>query len=112
MNAIVSLLINSIAVFAAGYILPGVHISDFVTAVIVAIVLGVLNVFIKPVLTILTMPITIITLGLFTFVINALMVLLVTVIVPGFKVDGFVWALIFSLVLSLISSFLSTLAKS
>lgn len=110
MNIIVSLLVNAIAVFAAGYILPGVHIANFVTAIIVAIVLGVLNTFVKPILTILTLPITIITLGLFSLVINALIILVASAIVPGFKVDGFLWAIIYSIVLSIVSSFLNMLA--
>ncbi len=111
MGIIVSLLVNAVAVFATGYILPGVHINNFVTAIIVAIVLGILNTFIKPILIILTLPINIITFWLFTFVINAVLVLIASSIVPGFKVDGFFWALAFSLVLSLVSSFLNTLVK-
>ena len=109
MQTIISILVNALAVFAAGYILPGVHISDFVTAIVVAIILGVLNTFVKPVLILLTLPINILTFWLFTFVINAVIVLIVAKIVPGFKVDGFWWALAFSLVLSLVSSFLNAL---
>ncbi|HVZ11589.1 MAG TPA: phage holin family protein [Patescibacteria group bacterium] len=109
MSIIISLLVNGVAVFAAGYILPGVHIADFVTAIIVAIILGVINTFIKPILTILTLPLTIITLGLFSLVINAVIILIVAAIVPGFKVDGFLWAVVFSIVLSIISGFLNML---
>jgi len=112
MGIIFSLLVNSIAVYATGYILPGIHINDFVTAVIVAVVLGVLNTFVKPILIILTLPINIITFWLFTFVINAALVMLASAIVPNFKVDSFLWALAFSLVLSIVSSFLNSLAKS
>lgn len=110
MFLIIRLLVNSIAVFVASYITPGVEVKSFVISVIVAIILGVLNAFLKPILILLTLPITILTLGLFTLVINTLIVLLASAIVPGFRVSGFVTALIFSLVLSLVSWFLSSLA--
>lgn len=107
----VNLIVSALAVIISAYILPGVKVDGFVTAVIVAIVLGAANMFIKPVLVLLTLPLTILTLGLFTFVINAFLVLLVGSIVPGFKVEGFLSALLFSLVLSIISSFLYSIAK-
>lgn len=107
----VNLIVNALAVIISAYILPGVKVDGFLTAVVVAVVLGVVNMFIKPILLLLTLPLNILTLGLFTFVINALLVLLVSNLVPGFKVSGFLWALIFSLVLSVISSFLYSLAK-
>lgn len=107
----VNLIVSALAVIISAYILPGVKVDGFLTAVVVAIVLGVVNMFIRPVLLLLTLPLNILTLGLFTFVINAVLILLVTNIVPGFQVEGFLWALIFSLVLSLVSSFLSSLAK-
>lgn len=105
------LLVSSLAVFIAGSILPGVSVDSFVTAVLVAIVLGAVNMILRPILVILTLPITIITLGLFAFVINALLVLLVDYLVPGFRVDGFLTALLFSFVLSIISWFLNSLVK-
>lgn len=111
MHVLLFLLVNSFAVFVTSYVLPGVQVESFLTAVIVAVVLGVLNVFIKPILIILTLPINILTFWLFTFVINAALVLLASAIVPGFKVNGFLWALAFSLVLSIVSSFLNSLAK-
>lgn len=109
MNFILKLLINGLAVFITGYILQGVHIDSFVTALIVAVVLGVINVFLKPILFILTLPVNIMTLGLFTFILNALLIMLTTTIVPGFTVDNFWWALLFSFVLSLINGFLQAL---
>lgn len=112
MQPIIFLLVNSLAVFVSSYILPGVKIDNFVTAIVVAIILGILNTFIKPVLIILTLPINIITLWLFVFVINAFLVLVASAIVPGFKVDGFWWALAFSLILSIVSSFLNSIARS
>jgi putative membrane protein len=101
-----SLLVSAIISFGLSYILPGVHIDQFFTALIVALVLAVLNAIIKPVLIILTLPITIFTLGLFLFVINAVIILLADRFIPGFKVDGFWWALLFSLLLSLLTSLL------
>lgn len=109
MTVIISLLVNSFAVFATGYLLPGIDIRNFFTAILIAVVLGVFNTFVKPILVLLTLPINIITFGIFTFVINALLVLVASALVPGFFVDGFWWALAFSLVLSIISSFLNTL---
>jgi putative membrane protein len=87
--------------------MPGVHVASFTTALIVAIVLGLLNIFIKPILVILTLPVTILTLGLFLLVINALIILLCTNIVGGFHVDSFWTALIFSIVLSLLQSIMN-----
>lgn len=109
MGILITLLVNSFAVFITDYLLPGIHIPDLLTTVIIAVVLGVLNTFIKPILVILTLPVTLITFGLFVFVLNALMVLLASAVIPGFHVDGFWWALAFSLVLSIINSFLNTL---
>lgn len=106
----VNLLVSAIAVIISAYILPGVKVDGFLTALIVAVVLGAINMFIKPILILLTLPLNILTLGLFTFVINALLVLLVSNLVPGFKVAGFFPALLFSLVLSIVSSFLYSLA--
>ena len=111
MRLLIYLLVNGLAVFITAYILPGITVDNFLTAVIVAVVLGVANFILKPILILLTLPITILTLGLFTFVINALLVMLVAALVPGFHVSGFGWALVFSLVLSLVGSFLHALSK-
>lgn len=104
-----NLLISSIAVLISAYVLPGVHVSGFIVALITAIFLGIANTFIQPVLLLLTLPITILTLGLFTFVINGLLVMLVAVVVPGFKVDGILSAVAFSIVMSLVNIFLQGL---
>jgi putative membrane protein len=106
MNIILRIIISAIVAFALSYILSGVHIQSFVTAIVLAIVLGLLNIFVKPILIILTLPITIFTFGLFLFVINALIILLAAKFVSGFRVDGFWWALLFSLLLSVLTSFL------
>ncbi len=109
MKLLLYLLVNCVAVFIAGYLLPGVEIIGIGTIIIVAIVLGVLNTFIKPILLLLTLPITILTFGLFALVINALLILLASAVIPGFIVDNFWWALLFAIVLSLVSSFLNSL---
>ena len=111
MNIIANLLINGLAVFIAAYLLNGVHIDSFITAVIAAVVLGITNTIIKPIFLVLTLPINILTLGLFTFIVNALMILLVSSIVSGFEVDSFLWAFLFSIVLSLVNIFLKSLKK-
>jgi len=107
MQAIINLVLSALAVIISAYILPGVKVDNFLTAIVVAIVLGIINAIIKPILVILTLPINIVTLGLFTFVINGIVILLVSAIVPGFRVDGFVWAILFSLVLSIVNGVLS-----
>jgi putative membrane protein len=111
MGFLVNLLINGLAVYITARVLPGVSVDSFVTAVIVSVVLALVNTFIKPILFILTLPATILTLGLFTLVINALMIFLVATFVPGFHVNGFWSALFFSLILSLVSSVLRGLTK-
>ncbi len=106
MNIILRIIISAVVAFGLSYILSGVHIQSFVSALILAVVLGLLNILVKPILIILTLPITIFTFGLFLFVINALIILLAAKFVNGFRVDGFWWALLFSLLLSVLTSFL------
>jgi len=101
-NVLVSWLIMTLAIIITAYVLPGVSVSTFVVALLVALVIGILNAFIKPILLVLSLPINILTLGLFTFVINALLIMLTSWIVPGFKVAGFWWALLFSIILSVV----------
>jgi len=111
MNWIIRLLLNAVAVVLTAYLLPGVDVTDYWTALIVAIVLVVANVVVKPVLVILTIPITIVTLGLFLLVINALIILMADYLVDGFTVNGFWWALLFSLILSIFNSLFDDLTK-
>lgn len=108
---IVKLLINGFAVLVTGYLLHGVHIASFFTALVIAIVLGIINTLLKPVLLLLTLPINILTLGIFTIILNGLLILLTSAVVPGFKVDGLLWAILFSIVLSLVNWFLNLLTK-
>jgi putative membrane protein len=86
-----------------------VHLDDYLSAVLVAVVLAFLNTIVKPILTILTIPITIVSLGLFLLVINAILIIFADKLVPGFHVDGFWWALFFSLILSVFTSVLNGL---
>ena len=96
-------LVSTLAIAIAAYLLPGVTIAGFFPALVTALVLGLINAFIKPVLVILTLPLTVVTLGLFTLVLNALLIMLTSAIVPGFGVKNFWWALLFGLVLSIIN---------
>jgi putative membrane protein len=107
MKLLTRILITSGLVLLIAHFMPGVHVAGFATALIVAVVLGLLNIFIKPVLVILTLPVTILTLGLFLLVINALIILLCTNIVGGFSVDSFWTALLFSIILSLSQSIMN-----
>lgn len=100
---IIKFLVNGFVVYATAYLLSGVTITSFKVALIVALVLAGLNILIKPILLFLSLPVTILTLGLFTFVIDALMVILATKIVPGFSVDSFLTALVFSVVMTILS---------
>ncbi len=111
MNFLTKILLSSLAVIIASYILPGIYVDSFVVAIVIAVLLSLLNVTVKPLLIIFTIPLTILSLGLFLLVINAVIILLAGSIVPGFEVDGFWWALLFSLVLSLTNSLLSDLSK-
>lgn len=104
MNFILRILIIAVNAFFLAYLLPGISISDFGTAIIVAFVLAILDALIKPLLILLTLPATVLTFGLFLFVINALVILIDAWFVHGFKVDGFWHALLFSILLSTINS--------
>lgn len=107
MRVFLNWIIAAIAIMVAAYLLPGVAVAGLVSALVLAVVLGAINAFIRPILVLLTLPINIITLGLFTIVINAVLVLLAASIVPGFSVDGFWWAVLFAVVLSIVNSVFS-----
>lgn len=110
MNLILRLLVTALAAMITAYVLPGVSLAGFTSALILAIVLALLNLIVKPILVILTLPVTIFTLGLFLLVINAIIIMLASGLVSGFRVDGFFWALIFSLVLTVVSSIMHSIA--
>jgi putative membrane protein len=103
-NMLMRLLITSLVAFALSYLLSGIAIDSFWTAIVLAVVLAVLNAVVRPLLVLLTLPVTFLTLGLFLLVINALMILLADKLIDGFEVSNFWWALLFSLLLSGISS--------
>lgn len=104
MKLLVRILVTSALVLLIANFMTGVHVKGFTTALIVAVVLGLLNIFIKPILVILTLPVTFVTLGLFLLVINAIIILLCDNIVGGFSVDSFFTALLFSIILSISQS--------
>lgn len=106
MNILTRILINTIAVLVVSYILPGIEISSFFDGLVVAVVLAVLNMLVKPILVILTLPLTIVTLGIFLLILNGLIVMLAGALVNGFYVSGLFWAIIFSLLVSLVNTIL------
>ncbi len=106
------IVLTGILVMLIAYLMDGVHVDSFITAVIVAVVLALLNLFIKPIIVIFTLPVTIITLGLFLLVINAIIILICSEIVGGFTVDSFWTALLFSIFLSILQSIIYGLSGS
>lgn len=106
MKTILNILLTAVAVMILAYVLPGVEVTSFWAAIFVAVILGLLRLFVKPILIFLTFPITIITFGLFLLVINAGIIMMADYFVSGFKVQSFWWALAFSLLLSFLQSIL------
>jgi putative membrane protein len=111
MKFILRILLSALAVVVLAKVLPGVGVDTYTTAIIVAIVLSLLNFIVKPILIILTLPVTIITFGLFLLIINAIIILLADNLIAGFTVDSIWWALLFSLLLSFLQSILFSLLK-
>jgi len=109
MPIIIRWLVMVLAIMISSYLIPGVAIAGFWAALWLALFLGIINVLIKPVLILITLPINILTLGLFTFVINALLILLAASVINGFSVSGFWAAMLFSIVLSIVSYILNSL---
>ena len=112
MNLIIRLLVTAVVAFFLTKILSGVHFDGFSTAIVFAIVLGILNLIVSPVLKILGLPLTILTLGLFSLVINALVILIADYFIDGMTIDGFWWAFIFSIALSIITSLVNGIFTS
>ena len=104
MKFLIKLILYSVAILITSYLLPGVHVATFWDAFILAAVLALFNVTLKPLLIILTIPFTIITLGLFLIVINAVIILLADSFIPGTSIDGFWWAVLFSFIVSVLNS--------
>ncbi|HLF52802.1 phage holin family protein [Flavobacterium sp.] len=111
MNLIIRILLTAVLVMLIDYFMPGITVANFTTSVIVAVVLGLLNIFVKPLIVLFTLPVTIITLGLFLLVINAAMILLCSEIVGGFNVNSFWTALLFSIILSVLQSIMYRLTN-
>ncbi|MDO6517536.1 phage holin family protein [Zobellia uliginosa] len=111
MKLILRILLSALAVVILSKVLPHVFVDSYTTAIIVAIVLSLLNFIVKPILVLLTLPVTILTLGLFLLVINAVIILLADNLIDGFTVDGILWAILFSLLLSFLQSILFSLLK-
>lgn len=107
MKTIINIIITTILVMVISYFLPGVRVDGFMDALIVALVLGLLNIFVKPILVLLTLPATIFTLGLFLLIINAVIILICDALVDGFEIRSFISALLFSLILSACQAVLS-----
>ena len=103
MKIIIHWIVSALAIIVTAYVLPGVHVNGFFVALVLAVVLGAINTVLRPILVILTLPISIMTLGLFVLVINALLIMLATFIVPGFSVVSFWWAFLFSIVLTVVN---------
>lgn len=108
--SLVHWLITALAIGVAAYLIPGIEVT-LIGAVVLAVVLGIINVFLKPIINLITLPINVVTLGLFSLVVNALLIMLAGMIVPGFSVDGFWPAFFFGIVVALVSALFGMMAK-
>lgn len=111
MSILINWIITAVVIMVSAYLLPGVVVEGVIAALVLAVVLGAINAFVKPLLVVLTLPINIVTLGLFLFVIDAALIMLAAAIVPGFSVGGFWWALLFAIVLAIVSWVVGHFAK-
>lgn len=111
MKLLINLVVNVLTLMIVATILPGFVVADWTAAFVAAVVIGVINTFIRPVLLFLTLPLTIVTLGLFALVINVALLLGAAAIVPGLSIDGILTAFLASILISLVSSFLGSLVK-
>jgi putative membrane protein len=111
MKFIIRLFLTALSLLLVAYLVPGIHVDSFLTALVTALLLGILNAVVRPILVFLTLPITVLTLGLFIFVINAALFFFVASLLDGFSVDGFWYALLGSLLVSVISGIAHKLTK-
>lgn len=111
MNGVLRFLLSGVVVVLTAYLLPGVHVSGYWIALLTALLISISNILVRPILIVLTIPITIVTLGLFLLAINSLIILMVDHFVDGFQVDGFWWAFAFSVILSIFNSLFADLTK-
>jgi len=109
MRLLLRFLLNALALWVAAWLIPGIYLASPAAAIIAGIVLGFVNAIVRPVLVLLTLPVTLITLGLFIFIINAICLALTAWVVPGFTIDGFGSALLGALVVSVVSWLLNGL---
>ena len=112
MSLIIRWLLNAVVILLVAYIVPGFHVVNFFTALIIAVVLAVINITLKPLLIVLTLPVTILTLGLFIFVINGFVLWFTSTIIKGFTIDSFMSAFVAALLMSLIHYFINRLESS
>ncbi|MEX2013955.1 MAG: phage holin family protein [Parcubacteria group bacterium] len=108
MKIFINWLLATVAIIIAAYLLPGISVEGIVPALVLAVVLGIINAFIRPVLLLLTMPLSVITLGLFALVLNTLLIMAAAAVVPGVTIASFWWALLFGIVLALVSAVLKS----
>ena len=106
MKIFISWIVSALAIVITAYLLPGIAVDGVVAALVLAVVLGAINTFIRPVLMILTLPLSIVTLGLFALVLNTILIMLAAAVVPGVAIANFWWALLFGIVLALIRTVL------
>lgn len=105
-------IVTTLAIFGVAWLLPkGIQVQDFQNAILAGLALGLINTFVRPLIVILTLPLTVVTLGVFLLVINALMLLLVGELVPGFEVEGFGWAFLASILISMVGALLHGLVR-
>lgn len=106
---LISWLVSALVIMVAGYIVPGVEIEGLNVAIVVALIIGILNAFVRPILSVITLPITILTLGLFSFVLNALMIWIASLVVTGFDLANFWSAIFMSVFVAVVYAFFSLL---
>lgn len=106
-----TLLINTLSIFAVSYILSGIHVDSIMTALVLAIIMAVLNITVRPLLVIITIPLTLLTFGLFLLVVNVLVLYVAEMLIGGFSIDGFWWALLFSVLVTFVNGVLFGLEK-
>ena len=111
MKTLLQIILTGIIVLILSNILGGVYVEDFFTSIVVAAILALLNIFVKPILLIFTLPVSVLTFGLFLLVINALIILMADGLISGFEVDGFWWAVLFSILLSILQSVFFSVAE-
>jgi putative membrane protein len=111
MKTLLHFLVSTLAIIVTAYILPGVHVSGIVAALVLAVVLAAINLFLKPILIFFTLPLTILSLGLWVVILNGFLIYLAAHIVPGFTVNNFWWALLFGIVLAVVNSVLRMIEK-